>query len=129
MEELIARISAATGITPEKAEQAAGTIFAFLKKEGPSGAVDSLLDSMPGAQDAAANAASAATGGGGMLGGLMGKMGGGIMALAGQLTGLGLGMGEMQAVGKEIFAFAREKVGDEKMGEISAAVPGLAQFL
>jgi hypothetical protein len=67
---------------------------------------------------------------GGILGGLLGMMpGGGLMGLAGQLSGLGLGMGEMQAVGKEIFAHAREHAGDETVGQVAAAIPGLHQFL
>ena len=38
--------------------------------------------------------------------GMMG--GGGLMGLASQLSSAGLGMMEMQTVGKELFAFARE---------------------
>jgi hypothetical protein len=51
------------------------------------------------------------------------------MALAGQLTNLGLGMGEMQAVGRELFAYAREKAGDEAVGQVAGAIPGLGQFI
>jgi hypothetical protein len=64
-----------------------------------------------------------------LLGGVLGAMGGGLMGLVGSLTGLGLGMGEMQTIGKEVFAFAREKAGDERVGQVAAAIPGLSQFL
>ena len=65
-----------------------------------------------------------------MMGGLMSKLGGGgLMGLASQLTGIGLGPGEMTTVGREIFAFAREKAGDERVGKVAAAVPGLSQFV
>ncbi|MCI0736907.1 MAG: DUF2267 domain-containing protein, partial [Beijerinckiaceae bacterium] len=66
---------------------------------------------------------------GGAPGGLLGAIGGGLMGLAGQLSGLGLGMGQMQTIGRQVFAYAREKAGDEAVGQVVAAVPGLGQFL
>jgi hypothetical protein len=128
MEELIARVSTAAGIEPATAQKAIAIILNFLQKEGPPEAVNALFAEVPGAAEAAA--AGANEGGGGALGGLMGMMGGGgIMGVAGKLTSIGLGMGEMQTVGKEIFAFVREKVGDERVGEVAGAIPGLSQFL
>jgi hypothetical protein len=38
-------------------------------------------------------------------------------------------MGEMQSVGHEIFAIAREQAGEDAVGEIAAAIPGLSQFI
>jgi hypothetical protein len=38
-------------------------------------------------------------------------------------------MGEIQGVTRELIAYAREKAGDEAIGEIVAAVPGLGQFI
>jgi hypothetical protein len=55
--------------------------------------------------------------------------GGGLMALGGDLMNLGLSMDQIQSVGKQVFAYAREKAGDEVVGEISAGVPGLSQFI
>jgi hypothetical protein len=71
---------------------------------------------------------------GGFVKGLMGVAagamgGGGIMALGGQLMGLGLDMGQIQTVGKEVFAYAREIAGDDVVGEIAGAIPGLSQFI
>jgi hypothetical protein len=129
MEELIARLTAAASIDPEVARKAAGLIFAFLRKEGPSAEVDALFAEVPGAAEAAAEATDEKGGGGGLLGGVLGAMGGGLMGLVGGLTGLGLGMGEMETIGKEVFAFAREKAGDERVGQVAAAIPGLSQFL
>ncbi len=63
------------------------------------------------------------------MGGLIGAMGGGLMGLAGRLTGLGLDMGDMQTVGRQVLAYIREKAGDELVGQVAAAIPGLAQFL
>jgi hypothetical protein len=123
MQDLIARVATASGLEPDIAEQAIGKILAFLQKEGPAEDVARVLAAIPGAADLA----TAHAGGGG--GGLMGMLGGGLMGLAGQLSGLGLGMGEMQTVGHEIFAIAREQAGEDAVGEIAAAIPGLSQFI
>ncbi len=131
MEELIQRVAAATGVAPDKVQTAIGMIFAFLQKEGPKAEVDKLLAELPGAAEAVAEAATKQNSGGGLLAGLMGAMGGGggLMGLASQLMGQGLGMNEIQAIGKEVFAFAGEKVGKERLSQIVAAVPGLSQFV
>ncbi|MDB5649160.1 MAG: uncharacterized protein JWL62_680 [Hyphomicrobiales bacterium] len=128
MQEIIDRIATAAGIDPATAEQAIGAILGFLQKEGPDSQVGHLIQSIPGASELIAANATESSGG---LGGLMGMFGGagGLMALAGKLQGLGLGMGEMQTVGKELFQVAREKIGEEKVGEIAASVPGLHQFI
>ena len=53
-------------------------------------------------------------------------MGGGLMALGTKLMGLGLGMGEIQNVARELFRFGRDKIGADQMGEIIAGTPGLS---
>jgi hypothetical protein len=127
MEDLIARIAAAAGVEPEIAKKSVEMILAFLRKEGPQAEVDALFAAVPGAAEAA-DAASGESGGG-PLNGLIGAMGGGIVGLAGRLTSLGLGIGEMQTIGRQVFAYVREKAGDELVGQVAAAIPGLAQFL
>ena len=129
MDELINRVSTAAGLEPETARKAIAMILAFLQKEGPSDEVGKVMDAVPGAREAASGAAAEQAGSsGGFLGGLMGG-GGGLMGLASQLSGIGLGMGEMQTVGQEVFAFAREKAGEDTVGAIAGAVPGLGQFI
>jgi hypothetical protein len=123
MEDLIARIAADTRVEPEIARKSVEMILGFLYKEGPKEEVDALFGALPGA----AEVAGAATGDDGDA--LGGATGGGLMGLAGRLTTLGLGMGEMQTIGKQVFAYAREKAGDERVGQIVSAIPGLAQFL
>ncbi|HEY8032843.1 MAG TPA: DUF2267 domain-containing protein [Methylocella sp.] len=127
MEDLIARITAAVGIEPEIAKKSVETILAFVRKEGPRAEIDALFAAVPGAAEAAE--AGSGESGGGAKGGLMGAMGGGLMGLAGRLTSLGLDMGEMQTVGRQVLAYIREKAGDELVGQVAAAIPGLAQFL
>ena len=127
MEDLIARIAAVAGVEPEIAKRSVETILAFLRKEGPQAEVDALFAAVPGA----AEAADAASGKNGRsaLNGSIGAMGGGLMGLASRLTSLGLGMSEMQTIGRQVFAYVREKAGDELVGQVAAAIPGLAQFL
>ncbi len=126
MEELIGRISSAAGIDQGLAQKALGMILAFLQKDGPSDSVATLMNALPGAE---ALAAANAGGGGGMMGGLMGMMGGGgVMGLGTQLMGAGLSMGQIQTVSKEVFAYGREKAGEDVIGSIVGAIPGLGQF-
>lgn len=131
MEELIQRVAQAAGIDASVAQTAIGHILAFLRKEGPEGPVSEVFSKIPGAAEAAAAADAGGGGGGGLMGALGGLMGGGggLMGLAGKLTGAGLGMGEMQSVGKEVFAYAREKAGEDTVGQIAGAIPGLGQFI
>lgn len=130
MEELISRVAAAAGIDAELASKAVGIILAFLQKEGPQAEIGQLMAALPGAQELAASASGGGNGGGlmGMVGGLMGG-GGGVMALGGQLMGAGLSMGQIQSVSKEMFAVGREKAGEDAMGAIVGAIPGLGQFV
>lgn len=120
MQDFIARIATASGLDAATTEQAVGMVLAFLQKKAPAADMEKVLAGIPGAAELVA----AHAGGGG----LMGMFGGGLMGLAGQLSGLGLGMGEMQAVGRELFAIAREVAGEDVVGEIAGSVPGLSQF-
>jgi hypothetical protein len=129
MQDLIARIVANVGVDQPLAEKSLGIILGFLQKEGPAAEVGQMFDAMPGAADLVAQHAGEA-GGGGVLGGLMGMMGGGgIMGLGQQLMGAGLSMGQMGDLGKELFAYGRETAGEDAMGAIVGAIPGLSQFV
>jgi len=119
MDELIGRLAAKAGIDEAVAEKTIGIILGFLRNEGPSDKVQALIDTIPGAE-----AAIAASSGGG----LSRLMGGGLMAVGTKLMGLGLGMGEIQNIARELFRFGRDKIGADQMGEIIAGTPGLSQF-
>jgi hypothetical protein len=41
----------------------------------------------------------------------------------------GLSMGQVQSVTREVMAYAREQAGDDAIGEIVGAIPGLSQFV
>ncbi len=128
MDELIEHVSKTAGLEPEVARKAIGLILAFLQKEAPPEEVGKLMDALPGAREAAAASATDEQPGSGFLGELMGR-GGGLMGLAGQLSGIGLGMGDMQTVGQELFSLARERVGPETLSAIAATIPGLQPFI
>ena len=122
MDELILRLVANVGIDKATAEKSVGIILDFLVKEGPPEKVQPLIDKLPGAQTLI-DAQQARDTGGGMfaMGGLMGA--------GTKLMGAGLSMGQVQSVTKEIIAYAREKVGEDAIGEIVGAIPGLSQFV
>jgi hypothetical protein len=135
MDNLIARVATAANTSPEIARKAVALVGDFIQREAPEEAVRDLFDKAPAFP--AIIASSASTGGEGMGGGLKGLMGvaagamggGGLMALGSELMGLGLGMDQIQAAGKEVFAYAREVAGDQTVGEIAASIPGLSQFI
>jgi hypothetical protein len=122
MDELILRLVANVGIDKPTAEKSVGIILDFLVKEGPPEKVQPLIDKLPGAQTLI-DAQQARDTGGGMfaMGGLMGA--------GTKLMGAGLSMGQVQSVTKEIIAYAREKIGEDAIGEIVGAIPGLSQFV
>ena len=125
MEDLLARVTQATGLDQSTARQAIGIILAFLRKEGPATEVNQLFAAMPGAEELAGQAGGSSGG----LSGMMSAMGGGVMALGGQLMGIGVSMGQMQPLGRELFAYGREKAGEDVMGPIVGSIPGLTQFV
>ena len=119
MDELVEQLAAKAGIDKAVAEKTIGIILGFLRKEGPSDQVQALIDKIPGAESAVEASES---------GGLSGLMGGGLMALGSRLMGLGLGIGEIQNVARELFKFGRDRIGADQMGEIISQTPGLSQF-
>jgi hypothetical protein len=120
MDELVGRLVANVGVTREVAEKSVGIILEFLIKEGPPEKVQALIDRLPGAD---ALLASAASEGGGMF-----AMGG-IMGAGTRMMAAGLSMGQVQSVTREVISYAREKAGEDNVGEIVGAIPGLSQFI
>ena len=119
MDELIARLVANVGVERAAAEQAVGVIFDFLLKEGPADKVQALIARLPGAEELLKTEES--SGGGFAMGGLMGA--------GAKMMAAGLSMDQVQGVTREVIAYAREKAGDEAIGEIVGAIPGLSQFV
>jgi hypothetical protein len=126
MDELITRITGNVGMDDSTARKAVGIILSFLYQQGDREKVAALVERLPGAESFVdpGDADSSAS-----LGGLGGLMGGGTMAVLGELQALGLGMGQIQGVTRETVNFARERAGDEIVTDIVASIPGLGQFV
>jgi hypothetical protein len=134
MDNLIARVATAANTTPDTARQAVALIVDFIEREGPEDAVDVLKAKAPELQAIVASGNVGGEGLGGLAKSLMGTGagmlgGGGLMALGASLMGLGLDMQQIHAAGKTVFEYARVVAGDDIMGEISAAIPGLSEFI
>ena len=125
MDDLIERLVADIGIDRAAAEKAVGIILDFLVKEGPADKVQPLLAKLPGAEALMQKAASESGGLGGLMGGAMG----GVMGAGMRMMSAGLSMGQVQSVTRAVIAYTREKAGEDAVGEIVAAIPGLAQFV
>jgi len=120
MDELIDRLVTKCGITRPVAEKSVGIILDFLRKEGPTDKVQAMIDRMPGAEALVAAESGSSAGFFGF---------GGIMGTANRLMSAGLSMGQVQSVTRELVAYARETAGEDTVGEIVGAIPGLSQFV
>ena len=120
MDELIGRLVANVGIDRATAEKAVAIIVAFLIKEGPTEQVRALTERLPGGEAFLSGSGEMDSEGLGI---------GGIMGVGTKLMAAGLSMGQVQAVTQEVIAFSREKAGEDVVGEIVAAIPGLSQFV
>jgi hypothetical protein len=118
MEALIGRLVADADVDRTAAETAVGTILDFLAKEGPADKMQVLLAKPPGAE--ALKQKVVADGDGGM---------GDVMGAGMRMMGSGLSMDQVQGITRQFIAFAREKVGEDEVGEIVGAIPGLSQFV
>lgn len=121
MDDLIERLVARTGVERSVAERSVGIILDFLLKNGPPEKVQALIDKMPGA--GALVEAEQREAGGPDAGS------GGVMGAANRLMAAGLGMGQVQSFTREVVAYARETAGEDAVGEIVGAVPGLSPFV
>lgn len=120
MDELVGQLAAKAGIDSAVAEKTVGIMLGFLRNEGPTDKVQALIDIIPGAEAAIAASDRGA--------GLSRLMGGGLMAVGTRLMALGLSVGEIQNIARELLRFGRDKIGAENMREIVSGTPGLSQF-
>jgi len=120
MDELIGRLVADVGLDRAAAEKAVGIILDFLVKEGPADKVQPLLAKLPGAEALAQKAAAEDAGGAAMAG---------VMGAGMRMMSAGLTMGQVQSVTRAVIAYTREQAGEDAVGEIVGAIPGLAQFV
>jgi len=122
MDKLIASISQNVGIDETLARKAVSVILTFINRDGPK-ETEQVIRAMPGAEQMI----NKEGGGGGLMGGLMGSMG--AMGALSQLTSLGLDMGQVSGVTREVIAYAKEFAGEDAVDEIVASIPGLSQVI
>jgi hypothetical protein len=103
------------------AEKAVGIILNFLDREGPADKVPPLLAKLPGADALMQKAASES----GPMGGTMG----GVIGAGMRLMSAGSSVGQVRGDDKVVIACARRKTGEDTVGQIVGAVPGLAAFV
>jgi hypothetical protein len=127
MHELMARVTAATGLDEPLAEKAVGIVLSLIRAEGDQDKVDELFARLPGAEGLAKRHAGASSGGG--LAGLFGGAFGGPLAAIAKLQAAGLSMDEINVLGRELLGFAREKAGEPLVAEVAGSIPGLSQYL
>jgi hypothetical protein len=118
MDELIGRLVADIGIDRATAEKAVGIILNFLVKEAPADKVQPILAKLPGAQALIDKAAREG-----------GDGGSGVMGAGMAMMSVGLSIGQVKSVTRSVIAYTREKAGEDAVGGIAAAIPGLAQFV
>ena len=123
MDELIARLVANVGVDQDAAEKSVGIIFEFLRKEGPPDKVQALFDRLPGAEELMQAQEGVDASGGGMF------ALGGIMGVGTKMMAAGLSMSQVQGLARETLAYAREQAGEDAVGEVVGAIPGLSQFI
>ncbi len=116
MDELIGKITQAAGIDETTARSALGVIMSYVRTEGPEQEVNQLLEALPGVD------------------GLMQESGGaggfgGPMAVMAQLGEIGVDMGQVAGIARELVGFGKEKIGDGAIDAIIAQVPGMDQLI
>ncbi|SNY92748.1 hypothetical protein SAMN04515647_3018 [Cohaesibacter sp. ES.047] len=128
MDQIIARIASAAGISEELAKQAVEIILNFLAKEGPQDKVQMIVDALGANQLVDTSSADV---GGGLLGGMLGSMGGmgSAMAALNELTSAGLSMGEVKTVAREMIDVAKENTDEQAVDDVINSVPALNQIL
>ncbi len=131
MQELIDRIVASSGLSPEKAEKGLGIVLNLIQTQGNQNRVKELFDQLPGAADLARRQGGdgAGKGGGGLLGMLAGGMMGGPLAAISKLTSAGLSMDQIKALGTTTLDYAKEKAGPQLVKEVAGSIPGLSGYV
>lgn len=123
MQDLIERISTATGLDRAQAEKALGVTLSLLKSEGDAAKVEELFVKLPGAAALAERHGKSAKSG--FLGGLLG----GPLAAIGKLKSAGLSMDQIKQLGQVTLDYAKEKAGAKLVKEAAGSIPGLGGYV
>ena len=123
MDELISRLVANVGVDRVQPRRPLPSCSNFSARRVRPTRCRPCSSGMPGAIELMEAQGGVDASGGGMF------ALGGIMGAGTKMMAAGLSMGQVQGVARETLAFAREKAGEDTVGEIVGAVPGLSQFV
>jgi len=129
MDELIARISTATGLDTAKAERALGIMLSLVKTQGNQAKVAELFAKLPGADTLASQHGGDGAGKKGLLGMLGGGLMGGPLAAITKLQAAGLNMEQIKTLGSVTLGYAKEKAGDDLVKQVAGSIPGLGGYV
>ncbi|PSJ64209.1 hypothetical protein [Pseudaminobacter soli (ex Li et al. 2025)] len=137
-QDIIATVSAKTGLDPAKTEMAVGTILSVLEYEAGDSRIAGLFNSVPGAEDLAHShdvMAQGANGGGllgsisSALGGLLGEKASALVNGIAQLRASGLEPEQIKQAAETLLEQAKVAAGPDAIKDIVDAVPGLKSQL
>lgn len=111
---MIAEIAASAGLDTTTTREATGIVIGFLDRAGPQPKVQGLIDKMPGARQLASESGGTATG---------------LLGVFNELSGVGLGFGDVERLARAFVTAARKRVGDTEVDDVVRSVPGLSQFI
>ena len=129
MQDLITRISSATGLDPAKAEQAIGIMLNLVRTQGNQNKVEELFAKLPGAAELTEKHGGNGGSKGGLLGILAGGMMGGPLAAVSKLSAAGLSMDQIKQLGTITLDYAKEKAGADLVKQVAGAIPGLSGYV
>jgi hypothetical protein len=111
---LIDEVADAAGVGRAEAEKAVAIIAAFIAREAPADKVEALFGKLPEARRLASLHPGGSTG---------------LLGVFNDLTGAGLGMGDIQAVAMAFVQSAKREAGEPAVDAVIRAIPGLGQIL
>lgn len=129
MQDLIARISAGTGLGAERTEQAIGIMLNLVRTQGNQNKVAELFGKLPGAAELAAKHGGDGASKGGLLGMLGGGLMGGPLAAISKLSAIGLSMDQIKQVGTATLDHAKERAGADLVRQVAGSIPGLGGYV
>lgn len=114
MTDFIDQIAASTGVERDAVSRTIGIIASFMRSQAPEATVAAVLDKMP---EVAA------------LADQQGKIFGGMLGAFNAISGVGIGMGDVQAIARGFRDHAKTIVGEQEVEALLASVPALNQLL
>jgi hypothetical protein len=125
MQDLIDKITAATGLGHDSAANGAGIVLNLLRTQGAADKVSALFAEMPGAAELAAQANS----GGGLMAKMAGGMMGGPLAAITRLQAAGISSDQQKLLIAGVIDYAKAKGGAKLVRAAASNVPGLSGYL